>query len=53
LAYRLTEALLTNLDYLHRVHRALAGLEPSDFPRVGTLPLHPGAARFYREAGIL
>ena len=53
LAYRLTEALLTNLDYLHRVHRALAGLEPSDFPQVGRLPLHPGAERFYREAGIL
>lgn len=53
LAYRLTEALLTNLDYLHRVHRALSRLEPADFPRVGTLPLHPGAERFYREAGLL
>lgn len=53
LGYQLTEALVTNLDYLHRVHRALARLEPSDFPRVGSIPLHPGAQRFYREAGIL
>ena len=53
LAYRLTGALVTNLDYLRRVHRALSKLEPSDFPRVGTLPLHPGAERFYRSAGIL
>jgi TRAP transporter TAXI family solute receptor len=53
LAYRLTGALLANLDYLRRVHRALSKLEPSDFPRVGKLPLHPGAQRFYREAGIL
>ena len=53
LAYQLTGALLKNLDYLHRVHRALSRLEPTDFPRVGTLPLHPGAERFYRETGIL
>jgi TRAP transporter TAXI family solute receptor len=53
LAYRLTRALLTNLDYLHRVHRALSRLTPSDFPQVGTLPLHPGAERFYRDTGIL
>jgi len=51
-AYRVTRALHQNLDYLHSVHKALSRLEPTDMPRVN-LPLHPGAARFYREAGLL
>lgn len=52
-AYDITRALFKNLDYLHTVHRALARLTPSDMPRVNRIPLHPGAARFYREAGVL
>lgn len=52
-AYQVTRALFTNLDYLHTVHRALSKLKPSDMPRVNHLPLHPGAIRFYREAGVL
>ncbi|HLA38402.1 MAG TPA: TAXI family TRAP transporter solute-binding subunit, partial [Candidatus Glassbacteria bacterium] len=53
LVYRITGALYRNMDYLHTVHRALSKLQPADMPRVGQLPLHPGAARFYREAGVL
>ena len=51
--YDVTRALFNSLDYLHTVHRALSKLQPSDMPRVGALPLHPGAERFYREAGVL
>ena len=49
-AYRVTRALFQNLDYLHTVHKALARLNAADMPRLD-LPLHPGAARFYRETG--
>lgn len=52
-AYDITRALFRNLDYLHGVHRALAKLNPADMPGVNGLPLHPGAERFYREAGVL
>jgi hypothetical protein len=51
-AYRVTRALHKNLDYLHSVHKALSKLEAADMPRMN-LPLHPGAERFYREAGLL
>ena len=51
-AYRITRALYKNLDYLHSVHKALSRLEAADMPRMN-LPLHPGAERFYREAGLL
>jgi len=52
-AYDIARALFRNLDYLHTVHRALAQLTPADLPHVNQLPLHAGAARFYREAGVL
>ncbi len=52
-AYEITRALYNNLDYLHSVHRALRSLTPEIMPRVNRIPLHPGAARFYREAGVL
>lgn len=51
--YDITRALFKNLDYLHSVHRALAKLNPADMPLVNNIPLHPGAARFYREVGVL
>jgi TRAP transporter TAXI family solute receptor len=51
--YEITRALFNNLDYLHTVHRSLAKLRAEDLPRVNQLPLHPGAERFYREAGLL
>ncbi|OFW11279.1 MAG: hypothetical protein A3H27_17435 [Acidobacteria bacterium RIFCSPLOWO2_02_FULL_59_13] len=53
LVYQITGALFRNIAYLHTVHRALSKLQPPDMPQVGHLPLHPGAARFYREASLL
>ena len=50
--YEVIGAIFKNLDYLHKVHRALSTLTPSDMPRVNDLPLHPGAQRFYREKGV-
>jgi hypothetical protein len=52
-AYDITRALFDNLDYLHTVHRSLAKLTAADLPRVNEVPLHPGAARFYRQAAAL
>jgi len=49
--YRITRALHEHLDDLRRAHRSLNALTPATMPEVGGVPLHPGAARFYRERG--
>lgn len=51
--YRITEVLYTRLERLRRAHRSLAHLTPALMPQVGGVPLHEGAARFYRAAGVL
>ena len=51
--YELTKAIMTNLDKL-RHQPSLAGLNPNDMVEQSlTAPLHPGAARAYRELGLL
>jgi TRAP transporter TAXI family solute receptor len=50
--YRITRAIFENLDYLARVDRALADLHPAHALAGLSLPLHPGALRFYQEQGV-
>lgn len=51
--YRIVQVIHDRLDRLRRAHRALQSLTPATLPQVGAVPLHPGAARFYRERGVL
>lgn len=51
--YRITRVLHDRLEQLRRAHRSLQALTPAAMPDVGGVPLHPGAARFYREIGVL
>jgi uncharacterized protein len=52
--YELVEAVFSNLDLLRRLHPALADLDRSEMVGFGnTAPLHPGAERYFREAGLL
>lgn len=52
--YAVTKAIFENLDQFKGLHPALAVLEPSEMVTDGnSAPLHEGAARFYREAGLL
>ena len=51
--YALTRLLHDRLEQLRRAHRSLQNLTPATMPQVGGVPLHPGAARFYREIGVL
>jgi hypothetical protein len=48
LARGLTQALLDSLPELAEVHAAARDIDPEQSP-AAPLPLHPGAARFYRE----
>ncbi|MDQ2779736.1 MAG: hypothetical protein M3Y32_09285, partial [Pseudomonadota bacterium] len=49
----LVKVLLDNLDALRALSPALAQFDPNDATAIGGVPLHPGAERAYREAGLL
>jgi TRAP-type uncharacterized transport system substrate-binding protein len=38
---------------VRKVHPAFKDFDPKDAVRLGNVPLHPGAERAYREAGLL
>ena len=52
--YQVTRAIFENLDSFRGLHPALANLEPSEMVGDGlSAPLHDGAARYFREAGLI
>ena len=53
LAYRMTKGLFDHLHVLRAAHSAANGIELNDAVSRQAIPLHPGAARFYREKGLL
>ena len=53
LAYAMTKALFDNLDQLKAAHAAAKGISKQDAAANPPAPLHPGAARYYREAGLV
>lgn len=52
LAYNMVKAVYENLDELHAAHPSARVLKVETGPS-GGLPLHPGAARYYKERGAL
>lgn len=52
-AYSITRAFHRQIDYLRAFHSTLKDVSPKSLAEVGGLPLHPGAKRYYREAGII
>src|SRR5258706_10370310 len=52
--YKFMKALFDNKDRVRSIHPSLANFSvESVFQNPTPLPLHPGAERFYREAGVL
>lgn len=52
-AYQMTKLIYENLDTLKAAHSAANDIDPAKAVENLPLPLHPGAERYYREAGIL
>jgi uncharacterized protein len=52
LVYRFTKAIFDNLGQLHAAHVAAKGLTLQTALKGMPIPLHPGAARFFKEKGI-
>ena len=53
IAYGVTKALWTNLDVLTIAHSAAKAIDTKRALEGMPVPLHPGAAKYYREVGIL
>ncbi len=51
-AYQFNKLLFESRETLAEKHRAARAITPENAPRNTGTPFHPGAIRFYREAGI-
>lgn len=51
--YKVARSIHQNIDYLRTVHVALKDLKPEELTQNLVLPLHKGAEKYYREAGII
>jgi TRAP transporter TAXI family solute receptor len=51
--YRLVKEVMTNLDLFRRQQPVLADLEAKEMATPVVVPLHPGAERYFKEAGLL
>lgn len=50
--YKMTKTLLGNREHLANVHKVMAGFTPAAAVDSQALPIHPGALKFYKEAGV-
>lgn len=51
--YDFTKILLGNLEGVRKVHPAFKEFDPKDAVKLADVPLHPGAAKAYKEAGLI
>jgi TRAP transporter TAXI family solute receptor len=51
--YKMTRAMFENQDTLSAAHAAAKAIRKETAARGSPVPLHPGAERYYREAGLL
>ncbi len=53
-AYQVVKAVFENFDSFKKMHPALADLKKEEMITNGlTAPLHPGAIKYYKEAGLM
>ena len=52
LVYNLARTLFDSVPLLRQAHASASGIDPERGP-TAAIPLHPGAARYYREREIL
>lgn len=51
--YQFTKVLLADVPAVRKVHPAFKDFDPKDAVKLANVPLHPGAERAYKEAGLL
>jgi TRAP transporter TAXI family solute receptor len=53
LAYQMTKTLYENLDTMYAAHNAAKAIQRKNAVRGMPVPVHPGAARYYKEVGVM
>lgn len=53
LAYQMTKSMYENLDTLYAAHNAAKSIKRENAIKGMPIPLHPGAARYYKEIGLI
>ena len=51
--YAITKEVMENLDDFRKLHPALANLTKESMLQGLTAPIHPGALKYYKEAGLI
>ena len=52
-AYQMTKAMYSNLDTLYAAHNAAKAIKRENAIKGMPIPLHPGAAKYYKEVGLI
>jgi TRAP transporter TAXI family solute receptor len=52
-AYQITKAVFSNFEEFKILHQALADLTPEQMLEGNSVPFHPGAERYFKEAGYM
>ncbi|MBI4588711.1 MAG: TAXI family TRAP transporter solute-binding subunit [Candidatus Rokubacteria bacterium] len=50
--YKITRALFENRSQLVAVHKVMEHFRPEEAAKDPVIPIHPGALRYYKEAGV-
>ncbi len=53
IVYAVTKEVFENIDELRKLHPALAVLTKENMMQGNSAPLHPGAAKYFKEAGLI
>ena len=53
LAYQMTKTLYENLDTMYAAHNAAKAIKQENAVNGMPVPVHPGAARYYKEVGVM
>lgn len=51
--YKMTRGMFEHLDQLVAAHAAAKAIDRNNALKGSPAPLHPGAEKYYREAGLL
>lgn len=50
--YKITKTIINNPDTVRKVHRIYKTFDPEKACNITGIPMHPGAVKYYKEAGI-